>query len=72
MKISVADFLVPIGASVFKFCVHLQVGYVYYVNENKDVKAHFAFLFNFSFFHSYITHMDIFCQFSQQLLGLGL
>ena len=26
MKISVADFSVPIGASVFKFCVHLQVG----------------------------------------------
>ena len=23
MKISVADFWVPIGASVFKFCVHL-------------------------------------------------
>ena len=22
MKITVADFLVPIGASVFKFCVH--------------------------------------------------
>ena len=26
MKISVADLSVPIGASVFKFCVHLQVG----------------------------------------------
>ena len=26
MKISVADFSVPIRASVFKFCVHLQVG----------------------------------------------
>ena len=26
MKISVADFSVPIGASLFKFCVHLQVG----------------------------------------------
>ena len=26
MKLSVADFSVPIGASVFKFCVHLQVG----------------------------------------------
>ena len=26
MKISVADFSVPIGAIVFKFCVHLQVG----------------------------------------------
>ena len=45
---------------------------MYYVNTNKDAKAHFAFFFNFSFFHSYITHMDIFCQFSQQLLDLGL
>ena len=26
MKISVADFSAPIKASVFKFCVHLQVG----------------------------------------------
>ena len=40
MKISVADFPASIGASVFKFCVHLQVGYVYCVNENKDAKAH--------------------------------
>ena len=62
MKISVADFSVPIGASVFKFCVHLQVGYVHCVNVNKDAKAHFAFFFNFSFRHSYITHMDVFRQ----------
>ena len=46
MKISVADFSVPMGASVFKFCVHLQVGLVYCVNENKDAKIHFAFFFN--------------------------
>ena len=38
---------IPIGASVFKFCVHLQVGKVYCVNENQDAKAHFAFFFNF-------------------------
>ena len=64
MKISVADFWVPIGASVFKFCVNLQVGIVYCVNENKDAKAHFAFFqfFIFFFFHSYVIHMDIFCQ----------
>ena len=61
MKISVADLSAPIGASVFKFCVHLQVGLVYCVNEIKDAKAHFAF-FNFSFCHSYITHVDVFCQ----------
>ena len=47
MKISVADFSVPIlGASVFKFCVHLQVGLVYCVNENKDDIVHFAFFFS--------------------------
>ena len=62
MKISVRDFSAPIRANVFKFSVHLQVGLVYCVNENKDAKAHFAFFFNFSFCHSYITHMDIFCQ----------
>ena len=48
MKISVADILVPNGASVFKFCVHLQVGLVYCVNENKEAKTHFAFFFIFS------------------------
>ena len=56
MKISVADFSVPIGASVFKFCVHFQISKVYCVNENKDAKAHFAFFFNFSFCHSYNTY----------------
>ena len=43
MKISFTDFSAPIGASVFKFCVHIQLGLVYCVNENKDAKAHFAF-----------------------------
>ena len=71
MKISVADLSAPIGASVFKLSVHLQVGSVYCVNEN-DAKAHFAFFFNFSFCHSYITLMDVFCQFSQELLDLGV
>ena len=60
MKISVPDFSAPIGASVFKFSVHLQVGKVYCVNENKDAKAHFAFFFHCSFCHSYIIHKDIF------------
>ena len=35
---------------------------MYCVNENKDATAHFAFFFNFSFCHSFITHMDVFCQ----------
>ena len=34
IKISVTDFSAPIGARVFKFCVHLQVGKEYCVNEN--------------------------------------
>ena len=33
-EISVTDFSAHIGANVFKFCVHLQVGKVYYVNTN--------------------------------------
>ena len=60
MKISVVDLSAPIGASVFKFSANLQEEKVYCVNENKDAKAHFAFFFNFSFCHSYITHMDFF------------
>ena len=62
MEISVTDFSAPIGASVFKFCVHLKVGKVYCVNGNEDANPHFAFFFQcfiFSFFHSYIIHMDI-------------
>ena len=70
MKISVADLSAPIGASVFKLSVHLQVGSVYCVNENNNAKAHFALFFNFSFFHSYITLC--FLSFSQELLDLGL
>ena len=34
MEISVTNFSAPIGASVFEFCVHLQDGKVYCVNEN--------------------------------------
>ena len=58
MKISVPDFSAPIGARVFKFCVDLQVGKVYCVNENKDVNSHFAFFFQFFIFPSF-TPMKI-------------
>ena len=34
MEISVTDFSAPTGASVLKFCEHLQVGKVYCVNGN--------------------------------------
>ena len=76
MEISFTDFSVPIGASVFKFCVHLMEGKVYCVNGNLDAHPHFAFFFQFfifSFFHSYIIHIDIFflSKISQQLLELG-
>ena len=33
---------------------------MYCVNENKDAKAHFAFFINFSFCHSFISHMGHF------------
>ena len=51
--------------SVFKFCVHLQVGKVYSVNENKDANPCFAFFFNFSFFLLSLlnnTYGHFFCQ----------
>ena len=47
MEISVTDFSAPIGASVFKFCVHLQEGKVYGVNGNSDANLHFVFFFQF-------------------------
>ena len=63
MKISVTDFSAPFGASVFKFCVHLKVGKVYCVNENRDAKPLFFLLF--SIFHFFLLSllyngMDIF------------
>ena len=63
MEISVTDFSAPIGASVLKFCVHLQEGKLYCANENKDANLYFVFFFQFfifSFCCSYIIHMDIF------------
>ena len=76
VKISVTDFSAPIGASVLKFCVHLQIVKVYYVFENLDDHPHFAFFFQiFNIFYclSYIIHMDILLpKISQQLLDLGL
>ena len=68
MEISVADLSAPIGASVFKFSVHLQEGKVYCVNKNKDAKACFAIFFSFSFCHSYITHIDVFVSFLSNYL----
>ena len=47
MEISVTDFSAPIGASVFKFSVHLQDGKVYCVKGNLDANPHFAFFCKF-------------------------
>ena len=73
MKISVTDFSAPFRASVFKFSVHLQVGLVYCINENKDAKAHFAFFFQFFLLSLlYNTYGQFLSEFSQPLLDLGL
>ena len=45
---------------------------MYCVDDNKDAKARFAFFFNFSFCHSYITHGRFSSEFSHQLFDLGL
>ena len=76
MEISVTDFLAPIGASVLKFCVHLQEGKVYCVNGNLDANPHFAFFFSsFHFFLLsllYNTYRHFFLsKIPQQLLELG-
>ena len=69
MEISVTDFT----PSVFKFCVHLQVGKVYFVNENKDANPYFAFFFHFFLLSLlYNTYGHFFLSIiSQQLLDLG-
>ena len=75
MEIFVTDFLAPIGASVFKFCVHLQAGKVYCVNKHLDANPHFAFFFQFFFFFLLSlnnTYRHFFLsKIFQQLLDLG-
>ena len=53
METSVIDFSAPIGASVLKFCVHLQEGKVRCVNEIKMLILILPSFFNFSFFPSF-------------------
>ena len=77
MEISVTDFSAPIGASVFKFYLHLQDGKVYCVNGNSDANPHFAFFFsNFHFFllsllYNTCGHFFL-SKISQQPLEVGL
>ena len=51
MKISFT-FSAPFGASIFKVCVHLQVGKGHYVNENLNANPHLPSFFKFSIFPS--------------------
>ena len=63
MEISVTDLSTPIGASIFKFCVHLQVGKVFCVNANKDANPYFDFFFHFYLLSLlYNTSGHFFCQ----------
>ena len=55
MEISVTDFSAPIGASVLKFCIHLQVGKVYCVN---------LILPPFSIFHFFLLSALLYKNFS--------
>ena len=63
MEISVTDFSAPIGASVFKFCVHLQEQ----INGNLLILILPSF-FIFSFFPSFTL---ILLSISQQLLQMA-
>ena len=75
MEISVTDCSAPIGATVFKLCVHLQVGKVYCVNEIKMLILILPSFFNFSFFLLsllYNTYGHFFLsKISQQLHEVG-
>ena len=60
MKISFTDFSATFGVSVFKLCVHLQVGKVYFVNEKKMLKFILPFLSFFPSVTPFTTHMGHF------------
>ena len=44
IKCFVTDFLAPMRARVFKFCIHLECGQVY-CGENQDAEIYFCLLF---------------------------
>ena len=58
------SFLISKQSSpIVKFCVHLQVGKEYCVNENLEANPHFFFQFFIFPSVTLIIHMDIFfCQ----------
>ena len=62
IKLFVTEFSAPIAARVFKFCIHLERGQVYFGKENQDSVINFCLLFHFSFFcisHSNVIHREI-------------
>ena len=62
IKTSVTDFSASMRAKVFKFCIHLESGQVYYGKENQDAEINFCLLFPFllfSIYHSDVIHRDI-------------
>ena len=81
MEISVTDFSAPIGASVFKFCVHLQKGKVYCVKGNlypryEVYRGYIVFAFSVIMFVClsvclFVCKLFFPSKISQQLLGLG-
>ena len=57
-----ADYLAPLRARVFKFCIHIESGQIYCGKENKDTEIHFCLLFPFFLFsisHSNVIHRKI-------------
>ena len=54
-KFSVTDFSTPMGASIFKFCIHIESGQVYCGKENQDAEIHFILLFPFFFLFSHLS-----------------
>ena len=58
-KFSVTNLLASMKTRVFKFCMHIEIGQVYCVTENKT-EIYSAFLFVFSISHSNVIHREIY------------
>ena len=62
IKHFITEFSAPMRARVFKFCIHLERGQVYYGKKPKMLWLFFAFFFHLSFFsfsHSNVIHREI-------------
>ena len=58
IKTSVTEYTAPMRARVFKFCIYLQRGQVYYGKENQDALIKFYLLF--PFFHLTLQYSTYF------------